>query len=215
VIRRAIAALRPGLRDFDFKDVERAREFVILTTRSQQIDLSDNLRLEREGQLIWLADWATTLPSRTWPGIEPRSVFLLNPPDAIELPDGWQLRGEISIATPPLIEKACTNPDPWQAWLDLDRLQLPLVIRPRLPGDRIRPLGMQGHTHKLSDYMINVRIPRRARSRWPLVVSAQEIAWLPGHTISESFAVKPDTQRLLNLRLKHERRIVVDNPAPS
>jgi len=56
---------------------------------------------------------------------------------------------------------------PHQAWVDADTVGSPLYVRARRPGDRFAPLGMDGHTMKLSDFMINVKIPRRARDRWP------------------------------------------------
>ena len=48
------------------------------------------------------------------------------------------------------------------AYLDHDAVDLPLSVRCRQPGDRFQPLGM-GHT-RVSDFMINEKIPQRARS---------------------------------------------------
>ena len=39
-------------------------------------------------------------------------------------------------------------------------------------GERFQPLGMDGHAQKLSDFWVNVGLPRQARKGWPLVVSA-------------------------------------------
>ena len=67
-----------------------------------------------------------------------------------------------------------SNTDPYQAWLDQAELVLPLTVRARQPGERFRPLGMGGHSMKLSDFMINNNLPRRGRAAWPLVVSGEE-----------------------------------------
>ncbi|NTU63704.1 MAG: hypothetical protein HGB05_09965 [Chloroflexi bacterium] len=39
---------------------------------------------------------------------------------------------------------------------------------------------MQGHTVKISDLMVNVGIPQRPRTAWPLVCAGDEIVWVLG-----------------------------------
>jgi tRNA(Ile)-lysidine synthetase-like protein len=50
-----------------------------------------------------------------------------------------------------------------------------LVLRTRQPGDRIAPPGLNGQTQKLSDWMINRKIPRQRRAHIPLIVTGAEI----------------------------------------
>jgi tRNA(Ile)-lysidine synthase len=96
------------------------------------------------------------------------------------------------------------NSDPYQAWLDLDQLKTPLIVRSRRPGDRFQPLGMGGHSIKISDFMINARLPRQARAHWPLVLSGSEIAWLPGFRVGHPFRIRETTLRLAHLVLRHK-----------
>jgi tRNA(Ile)-lysidine synthase len=65
-------------------------------------------------------------------------------------------------------------------------LALPLCVRAWRPGDRFRPLGMAG-AKKLQDFFVDSRIPREARSRIPLLVVEDRIAWVVGHRIAEPF----------------------------
>ena len=66
-----------------------------------------------------------------------------------------------------------------------------LMLRTLRPGDRIQLLGMQGHS-KLSDLMINARLPQPLRSRWPIwTTAADEIVWVPGFRIHAAFAATP------------------------
>ena len=51
-----------------------------------------------------------------------------------------------------------------------------LWLRTRRPGDRISPPGMNGHTQKLSDWMINRKIPQHERDRIPLLIVNGDIA---------------------------------------
>jgi len=213
LIRKAISQLRPGLRNIDFDTVERALRFVESPSRTLTADLADGLRLEADASQIWLADWTTDLPLEYWPSMDSNEALGAPIPGSIALSSNCTLNTSLHSPTPELLASIQQNQDPWQAWLDLDRLKLPLQVRPRLPGDRFQPFGMQGHSIKLSDYMINQQIPRRARPRWPLIVSGEAIAWVPGYTIGEAFGVKPGTLKLLHLAIMKERRSKDSDPA--
>ena len=86
-------------------------------------------------------------------------------------------------------------------WLDLAGIQLPLIVRARREGDRFRPFGMQGHSQKLSDLMINEKIPRRARKGWPVVSSGDEILWVVGFRPARSHEVTRKTIAAVQLTL--------------
>jgi tRNA(Ile)-lysidine synthase len=186
------------LRDVDFAEVERALEFLDAPTRDAQADLAAGLRLLWERDRLWLADWETDLPAGAWPQLPPHADLTLEAPGALELPGGWRLTAEPVADVEAALDRATDNDDPFQAWLDLDRLRLPLQVRPRRPGDRFRPLGMGGHSLKLSDLMINLELPRRARDRWPLLVSDGEIVWVIGARVGHLARISQATQRLVH-----------------
>lgn len=202
LIRRGIARLRPSLRNIDFDAIERAQSFLRSPTRSGQMDLISNLRLEREGTRLWLAEHEVALPSADLPQIQPGVELRLDIPGEVELAADWRLRAEVCDYTPQRYAQAVANPDPYQAWLDQETLQPSLLVRCRHPGDRFRPLGMGGRSLKLSDFMINVGLPRRARDGWPLALSGEEIAWLPGYRPGERFVVRKETRKIVLLTLK-------------
>ena len=56
---------------------------------------------------------------------------------------------------------------------DADRLTWPLVARSRRPGDRMRPRGGRG-SRKLSDLMIDAKLPRLTRDGLPVVATADD-----------------------------------------
>lgn len=59
-------------------------------------------------------------------------------------------------------------------------LPLPLFVRGRQPGDRLRPRGFAG-SRKVQDIMTDLHIPPHARDSWPLFFSAAgDLLWLPG-----------------------------------
>jgi tRNA(Ile)-lysidine synthase len=202
LLRRAAAALRPGLRDLDFAAVQRGIEFIGSPTRTRQTDWIAGLRLEMEGDRLWLAEADVTLPAAEWPQLPPGARLELSIPGEITLPGGWRLRAEPAPLTPALYAHIQSNSDPYQAWLDRAALPETLQVRPRRPGDRFRPLGMGGRSVKLSDFMINTGMPRRARAGWPLVTAGDAIAWAPGYRLAEPFCIQPTSAHGVHLELK-------------
>jgi tRNA(Ile)-lysidine synthase len=87
-----------------------------------------------------------------------------------------------------------------EACLDLDCLVLPLIVRTRRPGDRVRLLGAAGG-RKVKDILIDKKIPAKERDYIPLVESGGRIAWIGGVEIAHSFRVTPATKRVLYLKL--------------
>ncbi|MFM8322384.1 MAG: tRNA lysidine(34) synthetase TilS [Chloroflexota bacterium] len=205
LLRQALEVLRPGLRDIDFERVEAARRFAAAPPRSRQADLVAGLRLLDEGGRLVIAAWEADLPDGGWPQAPPVETRIALP-GRLALQDGWLLQADLLPADrlPPGVDAqalAAANTDPYTAYLDLERLPGPPALRRRRAGDRFRPLGLQGHSLKLSDFMINQRLPRRARPAWPLLTVAGQVAWLPGYRIAQPFAAGPATRRLLVLRL--------------
>ena len=52
------------------------------------------------------------------------------------------------------------------------------VVRGRRPGDRLQPIGMQGHK-KLQDYYIDRKIPHRDRDAAPVIAAGRDVLWTP------------------------------------
>ncbi len=202
VLRRAIGRLKPGLGDVDYYDIQRALEFLAAPSRSSQIDLASGLRVLIEGQTLWLAGWNADLPAASWPQVPHNREQSLDFPGQLALLDGWQMSVELVTNTPAGRQQALQNTDPFQAFLDAGRLHFPLTIRPRRPGDSLRPMGMGGRAVKVSDLMINLKLPQRARRDWPLVVSEDEIVWAAGLRITEAACVTDDTRQIVKLVLK-------------
>lgn len=65
-------------------------------------------------------------------------------------------------------------------------------------GDRMRPFGMEG-TRKLSDMLIDAKVPRRDRGALPVVRDGERIVWLAGVRMSEEYRVTRDTERAVRL----------------
>lgn len=70
------------------------------------------------------------------------------------------------------------------ALLDAIKAVFPLTIRYWTAGDQFHPLGMKG-TKKVSDFLIDNKVPLAHKSGVMVVESAGEIVWVVGHRISE------------------------------
>lgn len=198
LLRRGAALLCPGLDEVGYEAIERGLSFIQSGATRGRIDLAAGLDLRAQGEQVWLVDGKSEpAPVNDLPQLVVDEA-LLPAPGKLELAGGWVLSAD-------LVERPAGQPwaegDAFQAWLDADRLELPLKVRVRVPGDRIRPLGLAGRSIKLSDVMINEKIPETARGRWPLVVSGTDIVWVAAYRPAEAYRVQPETLRCLRLRL--------------
>jgi tRNA(Ile)-lysidine synthetase-like protein len=98
------------------------------------------------------------------------------------------------------VEEIAATDHPWTAHLDMDALTRPVLLRRRRPGDLLRPYGMGGQKTKLSELMINLKIPRAWRDHLPLLVAGDRVVWLCGHRIAHGFALGPETRRAARFR---------------
>jgi len=90
--------------------------------------------------------------------------------------------------------------DPEIAWLDIDSLVFPLLLRGWLPGDAFQPLGMSGKK-KVSDFLIDQKIHRFDKNRLRILTSQEQIVWLTGLRIDHRFRVTEKTLRVLEISL--------------
>ncbi len=191
LFRRAAATLRPGLGEPDFSALARAAAL-------RPADLTGGLRLFIEGPLLYLAACEADLPMADYPQVEgPRP---LDEPET-DLGHGWVLTLERAARQDEPAAEWGPPADPWTAWLDAEAVGAALSVRPRRPGDRFRPLGMGGQAVRLQDFFVNVKLPRRARPRWPLVCAGEDIVWVPGFRPAHPARVTDETRQVLKLRL--------------
>jgi tRNA(Ile)-lysidine synthase len=74
----------------------------------------------------------------------------------------------------------------------------PLSWRGRAEGDRYQPLGAPG-TAKLSDLLINRKIPAELREALPVVLAGSAILWVPGLPPADSVRLSGPTKGALRL----------------
>jgi tRNA(Ile)-lysidine synthase len=198
VLRRAVYRLRRSLRDVDFCHVEGARRVGLSGETGAQATLPSGLALTVGYDALTVGDEGDAGPLPDEPLLwcdEPLTVQI---PGTTSLPQSdWVLRAELLKRWG--LEQIADNLDPWTAYLDVDALAAPLMLRRRRRGDRFRPQGMEGHSVKLSAFLINCKVPRAWRGRVPLLVAGGEIVWVCGRRVGEGAVVGSAAQQVARL----------------
>ncbi len=192
-LRRAIATLRPDLRDVGFSALEAARAVTENGATGAQATLPGGLALTVSYGKLVLAnaeyDPATELAQLLTPAPQPLPV-----PGEVELAGGWRITAERVVID---FAAVAGNRDPWTAHLAPDVGQL--TVRGRQAGERIRPLGLNGET-TLKEVMIDRKIPAAARALWPVVATVEYPVWLVGHLLDERARVPANGADAVRLR---------------
>jgi len=87
------------------------------------------------------------------------------------------------------------------AYLDQEKLQLPLQLRKWAPGDSFCPLGMNGKSQKIKDFFTNEKFSIYDKEQTWLLCSDETICWIVGHRIDNRFKVEDHTRRVLKITL--------------
>ncbi len=206
LIRRAVESLAPG-EETVFSVLERASRF-IADPAHVRMDLTGGITLYCEGDGLYIAGPNAELPFDRWPQMPVQKDFIgVSIPGQVNLSGGWKFSAEQWRLPMLAWEQSSQNEDPFQVWLDAERLPDPLELRVRRAGDVFEPLGMQGHSQKLSDFFTNEKLTPRARSRWPLLCAAERIVWVPGFRPAESFRLKQTSRKVVYFSVLRPREV--------
>jgi tRNA(Ile)-lysidine synthase len=89
----------------------------------------------------------------------------------------------------------------WQVRLAAERLDGPLLLRRRRPGDRFRPAGGRG-SRRLQDVFTDYKIRRELRAAWPVLATPTAIVWVAGLRADDRFQADETTQRVIWVMLR-------------
>jgi tRNA(Ile)-lysidine synthase len=92
-----------------------------------------------------------------------------------------------------------------EALFDRAKINFPLTVRTLLPGDRIKPFGLNGKQKKVKKVFTDLKINRFEKGKIPIILDAKgEIIWIPGFCHSSIAQISPETQKVLHLKIKKE-----------
>ena len=88
------------------------------------------------------------------------------------------------------------------AFIDLAKLEFPLIIRHWKQGDYFYPFGMKMRKKKLKKFFVDQKIALNEKEAIWVIESNQKIVWVAGHRMDERFKVLPNTEDVLKMQLK-------------
>lgn len=145
-------------------------------------DLSSGLRA--------VAEYDTLRISRKDSALPVLAQGLLHCPGSVDLGDAGTMQVVETTGS------VATGPD--RVSIDADAVSWPLVVDGPREGDRIRPFGLEG-TKKLSDLLVDVKVPQRLRAVTPVVRDSERVVWVAGVRLAEECRVTDATQRVVDI----------------
>jgi tRNA(Ile)-lysidine synthase len=181
--RRAIAQVRGNLAGIGFEHLEAIRRLPAL----QQVHLPGVHVVHETGRLVFLPG-----------GGEVQSVIISEQP--LPLPGRWCA----DTAGCCIMTEILPSPIPIEggnvALLDAQAITGTLRVRSWQPGDRFQPLGAPG-SRKVQDIFVDAGLPKRLRSRIPLVLDEKGIVWLAGFRIADRVKMQSTTSQMLRFNI--------------
>ena len=151
--------------------------------------------LEGQSGKLWLSPMWRLLRDRDRLVLQPvgnsarPSVQVLPLEGFTELADGTRMLIRRQAVTPSFV----IPHDSRIACFDLEKLVLPLEVRPVVEGDVIQPFGMNG-TKLVSDLLTDRKLTLFEKERARVVVSGDRIAWVVGHRVAAGYEVDASTR---------------------
>lgn len=147
-------------------------------TANGKLDFPDQLKVEKSYRTLIIC-FESNLPQAS-PFHEVLSI-----PGNVVLPDRSVLKADIKENSEAIGQETYS--------CGKNQIVLPLHIRTRKPGDRMRWKGLKG-SRKIKDIFIDEKIPVKQRDSWPIVTDdTGEILWLVGLKKGEPINQSKDT----------------------
>jgi len=197
MLRRAAAAVLPGLRDLSFRALESARATAEAGQTGTRADLPSGLTLlvSYDALIVYARSSDLTVG---FPQLRDPETRALPIPGTVALAGGRRLSAEWIEADTISIDTIHNNSDLWTVYVSCEA-NCELFVRTRQKGEKMWPLGMTSEK-KLKEIMIDRKIPAYLRDLWPIVVTETHPIWLVGHVLDHRAAIVAGRQRLIRLR---------------
>lgn len=196
---QTILKISSGPQTISYDSISRAIE-LLSSPDGSRVSLSSGLEAFRFQDLGLIRNIGARIPFNIFPQLKTSQPVALSIGKSFQLNDRWAVGSKSMEITEVGEEKIYNNTDPNIAYVDGEALSKDIIIRTFNPGDRFRPLGMDG-TIKLSDYFTNEKVPQLARELWPLLVDGDEIVWVVGMRTSHPYRVRERSGEVIKFQL--------------
>ncbi|HHY40823.1 MAG TPA: tRNA lysidine(34) synthetase TilS [Syntrophaceticus sp.] len=191
LLRLLIKKSGAGLKDVGYQHYDNCISFLQESRLGGEMHLPHSNRLFKESDYFWISAGG----KQGKPAAMQQIKRDLKIPGITEIPElGVTIQAEIK----PYQVNFNFPPENYQVCFDYDKIKLPLCVRTRQKGDRIRTFGLEGKK-KLKKLFTELKIPLSERDLVPLVVSDGEICWVVGYKRGATAPVTEDTRQVLLL----------------
>jgi tRNA(Ile)-lysidine synthase len=189
IMRLWVADNRGDLRGLDYGHVEELVNLIESGAPQARLAVPGGWELVNEYKIVKLRKGSRKKPKRSCYSYRFDTSMVLRVPEA-----AMTLKSE-RISVPPAPRPGLPRTS-MEGLFDAGSLPGHLTVRNFRPGDRFQPIGMRGHK-KVKDLFIEKKVPLSARSVLPLLLSGDEIIWIPAYARSEIAKVGPRTREFL------------------
>jgi tRNA(Ile)-lysidine synthase len=201
LVRKVFQRLAGFEYSLEFGHVERVRDLFLSGQTGKRLDLPQGVMAEKTYSFVVFStvkeDRNIDSGGGEW---GPRS---LNVPGITEIP-AVSVRISAEVFPVEAVRGRVFSAPPEDAYLDLDKLELPLTVGPRKEGDTFQPLGCAG-SKKIKKYLIDKKVPQSRRAQVPIVYDSRGIVWVAGFCIEDRAKVTDCTRQVLRLQLRQYR----------
>ncbi len=198
LIRTALSKLRPEYRELSFPQVEAALGF-FRNPSQKSTNWVAKVNLSQSPKWLVFSTWETDLVKDLYPQMRNSREIQLPFEGEISLGNGWYLNLKQLEYSPEQFDRLTYPGEDFRVWVDKISLGDHPKLRVRREGDLIQPFGMGGQSMKVSDLMINEKIPGLYREDWPLLSNGDEVLWVPGGRLSKNIMVTRETAELIEI----------------
>jgi len=194
ILRQLIKEIKGNLQGITFKHIEAILNLIKYGPSGGRLDLPANVKVEREYETLRIYKGEREEVSK-------RKEKYLKVPGVTELEE---LKIEIQVVAKEsfsnLYSLLSTSSN---AYLDYDKVKLPLLLRHRRNGDKFHPYGMIGKK-KIKDFFIDLKVPKREREKIYLLEDKEGIICIMGfNRIDERVKVTNSTRNVLVITSSH------------
>lgn len=98
--------------------------------------------------------------------------------------------------------------DPTIEFADLHDVSWPLELRTVSPGDHFQPIGMNGKSKKIQDYLVDLKLEHHEKNKVRVLRSKEQIIWLVGMRLDERVKVKAGMNKIYKLSFKDAKKVL-------
>lgn len=205
LIRRALANLGCGERDLTEHHYQGILQLARPCTEAKAVSLPDGFaaRFDRGRIVLHRECDARQRHVRGSQDAVHSTLHTLTIPGRTQFA-GYEIDARIFERAEIDLTKVAGNKDPFCEYLDWDRISPPIIVRPRQPGDRFQPLGLDT-VKKVGKFLTAAKTPHDLREHTLVFADREKILWVCPVRIAEPAKITDTTQRILKLTVRREQ----------